>query len=83
VLRQELFLGTKLSPPRLQRRVLLRPALIARLREAMITGSRSCRPAFRPAQAHDDNGQATAPDHLKPKLSIVREIISTEDLEND
>ncbi|MFL5804674.1 MAG: hypothetical protein ACJ8CR_23380 [Roseiflexaceae bacterium] len=36
---------------------------------------------FRPAQAHDDNGQETAPHHLKPKLPIVREIISTDDFE--
>jgi hypothetical protein len=36
---------------------------------------------FTPAQAHDDTGQATAPDDLKPKLPIVREIINTGDFE--
>src|SRR5215211_5208169 len=36
---------------------------------------------FRPAQAHDDNGQVTAPDHLNPKLPIVRELIATDDFE--
>ena len=36
---------------------------------------------FRPAQAHDENGQQTAPDHLKPKLPIVRELIATDDFE--
>jgi hypothetical protein len=36
---------------------------------------------FTPAQAHNDGGQATAPGHLKPKLSIVKEIVSAGDFE--
>jgi hypothetical protein len=36
---------------------------------------------FRPAQAHGDNGQETAPHQLMPKLPIVRELVSTDDFE--
>jgi hypothetical protein len=36
---------------------------------------------FTPAQAHNDGGQATAPEDMKPKLSIVKEIASAGDFE--
>jgi hypothetical protein len=36
---------------------------------------------FTPAQAHDDGGQVTAPGHMKPKLPIVKEIVSAGDFE--
>ena len=35
---------------------------------------------FTPAQAHDE-GQATAPGHMKPKLPVVKEIVSAGDFE--
>ena len=34
-----------------------------------------------PARAHDDGGQATAPNHIAPKLPIVKAIVSAGDFE--
>src|SRR4051812_25926322 len=42
----------------------------------VIAGRSIVQVEFRPAQAHDANGQSTAPGHLTPKLPIIREIIS-------
>jgi hypothetical protein len=34
-----------------------------------------------PARAHDDAGQATAPNHMAPKLPVVKAIVSAGDFE--
>ncbi|MEO7910646.1 MAG: hypothetical protein ABIV47_13430 [Roseiflexaceae bacterium] len=36
---------------------------------------------FTPAQAHSDSGQATAPNHMAPKLPLVKAIVSAGDFE--
>jgi hypothetical protein len=36
---------------------------------------------FNPAHAHDDNGQASAPARIKPKLPLVKEIARSGDFE--
>lgn len=36
---------------------------------------------FRPARAHDDNGDDTGPRQLKPNLPLVREIVGSGDFE--
>lgn len=46
-----------------------------------IAGRAMLQVQFMSARAHDDNGQITAPTHLKPKLPILREMITTGDFE--
>jgi hypothetical protein len=46
-----------------------------------ITGRAILLVQFTPAHAHDDNGQATAPARMKPKLPLVREIANSGDFE--
>ncbi len=36
---------------------------------------------FTPAQAHNDRGQITAPKNIKPRLPLVKEIVSAGDFE--
>ena len=36
---------------------------------------------FTPARAHDDNGQASAPARMQPKLPLVKEIVRSGDFE--
>jgi hypothetical protein len=36
---------------------------------------------FTPAQAHSDSGQVTAPNHITPKLPLIKAIVSAGDFE--
>src|SRR4029434_2860971 len=47
-----------------------------------VTGRSILGVQFTPARAHSDGGQVTAPMNMKPKLPVVKEIVSAGDFES-